>query len=298
MRGFDAHHDLAPKTLLNGATLPSRTASAPDVGTATMLDVNAAIDNLFQHPNVGPFIGRQLIQRLVTSNPSKEYIGRVSAAFADNGFGVRGDMKAVIKAILLDPEARDGTKLSDPAWGKAREPFLRCVNFARAFNAKSSGVDFYQVAQFNFDQQQQPYNAPSVFNFYLPNYTPPGVVGAAGLVAPEFQILNATTAVSSPNYFFNAVASRDLHRWGTAQSDRTVRPNFTQEEALALTDVDALIRRLDLHLTCGTLSPREFQLIREAVLRVDSSVVWNWEVERLNLAVYLMITSPAYAILR
>jgi uncharacterized protein (DUF1800 family) len=207
-------------------------------------------------------------------------------------------MKAFIKAILLDPEARDGNKLADPTWGKPREPFMRCVNFARAFNAKSSGVDFYQVAQFNFDQQQQPYNSPSVFNFYLPNYTPPGVLGAAGLVAPEFQILNATTAVSSPNYFYNAMVSRDLHRWGTADSTRTVRPNVVQETTLAGTDVDALIRRLDLHLTYGNLSPREFQLIRESLLRIDSSITSTWQTERVNLAIYLFLTSPTYSNLR
>ena len=298
MRGYDVHHDLAPKTLLKGVQLPARTASNPDLGTATWLDVNAAIDNLFNHPNVGPFVGRLLIQRLVTSNPSPAYIGRVAAAFADNGAGVRGDMKTFIKAILLDPEARDGAKLTDPQWGKPREPFLRCVNYARAFNAKSSGVDFYQVAQFNFDQQQQPYNSPSVFNFYLPNYIPPGPVGDAGLVAPEFQILNATTAVSSPNYFFNSINSRDLHRWGTADSTRTVRPNLTQEFALAGNDVDGLIRRLDLHLTCGGLSPIEFQSIREAVQRIDSSVTGNWQTERVNLAVYLILTSPEFCILR
>ncbi|MEO8615480.1 MAG: DUF1800 family protein [Luteolibacter sp.] len=298
MRGYDFYHDLAPKTLLKGISLPARTASNPDDGTATFLDVNAAIDNLFNHPNVGPFIGRQLIQRLVTSNPSPAYIERVAAVFADNGSGVRGDMKAFIKAILLDPEARDGAKLTDPQWGKPREPFLRCVNYGRAFNAKSSGVDFYQVAQFNFDQQQQPYNSPSVFNFYSPNYLPPGPVGDAGLVAPEFQILNATTAVSSPNYFYNSIANRDLHRWGTADSTRTVRPDFTRETALAGTDIDALIRRLDLHLTCGSLSPREFQSIREALLRIDSSVTSTWQTERVNLAVYLILTSPAFCILR
>ncbi|MES2438815.1 MAG: DUF1800 family protein [Verrucomicrobiota bacterium] len=298
MRGHDAWHDLAPKTLLGGITLPARTASSPDVGTATMLDVNAAIDNLFNHPNVGPFIGRQLIQRLVTSNPSQAYIGRVAAAFANNGSGVRGDMQAVIKAILLDPDARDGAKLSDPHWGKPREPFLRCVNYGRAFNAKSSGVDFYAVSQFNFDQQQQPYNSPSVFNFYSPNYLPPGPVGEAGLVAPELQILNATTAVSSPNYFYNSIAGRDLHRWGTADPTRTVRPNFTRETTLAASDIDGLIRRLDLHLTCGGLSPGEFQSIREALQRVDSGVTGSWQTERVNLAVYLILTSPGFCILR
>lgn len=298
MRGYDTYHDLAPKTLLKGLQLPARTASNPDVGSATLLDVNAAVDNLFNHPNVGPFIGRLMIQRLVTSNPSPAYIGRVAAAFADNGSGVRGDMKTFIKAILLDPEARDGGKLTDPHWGKPREPFLRCVNYARAFNAHASGADFYQVAQFSFDQQQQPYNSPSVFNFYSPNYLPPGPAGEAGLVAPEFQILNATTAVSSPNYFYNSVMHRDVHRWGTADPTRTVRPNFVQESALALTDVDALIRRLDMHLTCGGLSPREFQSIREAVLRINSGTAYNWQDERVNLAVYLMLTSPEFCILR
>ena len=127
---------------------------------------------------------------------------------------------------------------------------------------------------------------------------PPGVVGEAGLVAPEFQILNATTAVSAPNYFYNSIAGRDLHRWGTADRTRTVRPNFTQETALAATDVDALIRRLDLHLTCGGLSPREFQSIREALLRVDAAVTGNWQTERVNLAVYLILTSPEFRILR
>ena len=159
-------------------------------------------------------------------------------------------------------------------------------------------MDFYQLDAFNFDQQQQPYNSPSVFNFYLPNYTPPGVVGAAGLAAPEFQILNATTAISSPNYFYNSLSGRDLHRWGTGDPTRAVRPNLDQESALVTTDVDALIRRLDLHLTYGTLSPREFQLIREAVLRLTSTVVYNWDIERVNLAVYLMLTSPEYCIQR
>lgn len=130
-----------------------------------------------------------MIQRLVTSNPSPAYIGRVAAVFADNGSGVRGDMKAIIKAILLDPDACDGAKLTDPHWGKPREPFLRCVNYGLDFKAKASNADFYQCARFNFDQQQQPYNSPSVFNFYSPSYLPPGPVGEAGLVAPEFCIL-------------------------------------------------------------------------------------------------------------
>ena len=135
--GFLARLDA--KTLLNGVMLPPRTPSSPDIGTATLLDINAAMDCLFNHPNVGPFIGRQLIEKLVTSNPSPAYVGRVAAAFADNGQGVRGNMKAVIKAILLDAEARDPARMSDPTFGKLREPFLRCVNLAHAFNATAPG---------------------------------------------------------------------------------------------------------------------------------------------------------------
>ena len=149
MKLWDTHHDCNAKTLLNGVTLPLRTPSTPDVGTATLADINGAIDCLFNHPNVGPFIGRQLIQRLVTSNPSPAYISRVAAVFADNGQGVRGDMKAVIKAILLDTEARDPAMMSSSTFGKLREPFLRCVNLAHAFNA-SAQAGFYALDAFYY----------------------------------------------------------------------------------------------------------------------------------------------------
>jgi uncharacterized protein (DUF1800 family) len=195
MKGWDSEHDCEPKTLLRGEQLPARAASPGSTGTATMADVDAAVGNLFHHPNTGPFVARLLIQRFVTSNPSPSYIERVAAAFADNGEGVRGDMKAVVKAILLDPEARDPIMLQDPTFGKMREPFLKCVNFARAFNA-SSEEGWYYLDAFNLDHAQQPFNSPSVFNFFLPNYSPPGVLAQNGLAAPEFQIVNASTGGS------------------------------------------------------------------------------------------------------
>ena len=293
---WDAYHDLAPKTLLRGLVLPARSASAGTTGSATDADLNAAIDNLFNHPNTGPFLARQLIQRLVTSNPSPAYVGRVAAAFADNGSGVRGDLKAVIKAILLDIEARDSSRRDDPHFGKQREPFLRVVNLARAFNAASPS-GFYQLSQFAIDHYQEPMNSPSVFNFYLPGYTPPGEAQAAGLVGPEFQILNATSAISAPNYYHNAILN-GLHRWGTADPQRNVRLNLDHEITLVgAADIDALLRRLDLVLTGGSLSPRQFQIIREAVLRIDTST-WDWERERLRLALWLIVTSPEYCVLR
>ncbi|MDZ4286404.1 MAG: DUF1800 family protein [Prosthecobacter sp.] len=294
MKLMDAYHDCDPKTLLNGMTLPARDAGVPNPYTATDLDLNAAIDNLFNHPNVGPFIGRQLIQRLVTSNPSAAYIGRVAAKFADNGSGVRGDMKAVIKAILLDTEARDPAKMSDPQFGKVREPFLRVVNLARAFNATSvSG--FYPLDSFFMDHYEEPMKSLSVFNFYLPAYAPPGEIQSAGLVAPEMQVVNATSAISAPNYYYTAILS-GLHRWGVADPDRNVKLNLAHELTL-VDDPDALIRRLDMALTGGTLTPKLQQVIREAVERISSSS-WEYENERLRLAIWLIVTSPEYCVLR
>ncbi len=296
MKMYDSYHDCNPKTLLNGATLPLRVPSVPDVGTAGLLDINGAVDNLFWHTNVAPFICRQLIQRFVTSNPTTGYVARVAAKFNDNGSGVRGDLKTVLKAILLDTEARDPAKMSDPLFGKQREPFLRVVNFARAFNA-SAQSGFYQLDTFFMDHYEEPMKSPSVFNFYLPGYIPPGAIHAAGLVGPEFQIVNAGSAISCPNYYLKALADNDLHRWGTSDPTRATRPNLTQELAMA-TDVDGLIRRLDLVLTYGLLTPREFQNIRDAVNRINSGVTSTWANERVQLAIYLVVTSPEFCVMR
>ena len=309
MKMWDAFHDCGAKTLLGGLALPARTESAGNAGTAGLADVNAAIDNLFQHANTGPFVCKQLIQRLVTSNPSPAYVGRVAAAFANNGNNVRGDMKAVIKAILLDEEARDPQRMSLPTWGKLREPFLRCVNLARAFNA-SSASGWYPLDQFALDHLQDPMNAPSVFNFFLPAHSPPGPITAQGLVAPEFQILNASTAITGPNYFWQSILG-DLHRWGSGNANYAVRLNLVPELSMIVPaaqinqdtpagpalDPDPLLRRLDLVLTGGTLSARQFQIIREAMQRVPVGG-WHWHRERLRLAIYLIVTSSDFNVQR
>jgi uncharacterized protein (DUF1800 family) len=309
MRMWDAEHDLGPKNLIRGLHLPERTASPGNSGTAGMADVTAAVENLFQHPNVGPFLGRQLIQRLVTSNPGTGYVARVSAAFANNGLGVRGDLKAVIRAILLDPDARDPRKMDEPTWGRLREPFLRVVNLAHAFDAASAS-GHYALDQFTLDHQQDPMSAPSVFNFFLPAHSPPGPLTQLGLVAPEFQVLNASSAITGPNYFWNAIGG-DLHRYGHGNPDHAVRLNLAQELALIVPpaqvgldvppgppgDPDPLLRRLDLALTGGTLSPGQFQILREAMERVGPPT-WQWHRERLRLAIYLLVTSPDFNVQR
>ncbi len=314
MKGWDAYHDLAPKTLLGSLQLPARTASAGNTGTATMADVSAAVDNLFNHPNVGPFVAYRLIQRLVTSNPSAGYVGRVAAAFANNGSGVRGDMKAVVKAILLDSEARDPAMMSQPTWGKLREPFLRCVNLARAFNATAPS-GYFALDQFALAHLQDPMNSPSVFNFFLPTHSPSGPLAQVGLTAPEFQIINAATAVSGANYFWDHILS-DLQYWGAGNSNYAVRLNLTAELAMVTSgdinadvptcgptdptcalNVDPLLRRLDLVLTGGTLPPQQFQIIREAMLRINTGT-WQWHRERLRMAIYLITTSADFNVLR
>ena len=294
MRMWDEYHDLAPKTLLNGVTLPARVASVPDKGTAGMADIDGAIDCLFQHPNMGPFLGRQLIQRLVTSNPSPAYVGRVSAAFADNGRGVRGDLKAVIRAVLLDPEARSVTQLASATFGKMKEPYLRTAGLARAFNARSkSGL--YPLSYLDEFHAQQPLSSPSVFNFFRPGHSPAGPINDAHLVAPEFQILNAVTAVAVPNYYYQVM--RDgFNRWGDANPARVVRANLNAELAL-YQDIPALMRRLDLVLTGGMLDPLHHQIIRETVESIDETF-WDWKKERIYMAIYLISTLPDHAIQR
>ena len=294
MRMWDEFHDIGAKTLLNGVSLPDRVASDPDKGTAGLLDFNAAIDCLFNHPNTAPFISKQLIQKLVTSNPSPAFVARVAAKFANNGGGVRGDMKAVIRAILLDPEARDPAMMSVSTFGKMKEPYLRTVNLARALEAKAANGNYplNNLADIHF---QEPLSSPGVFNFFKPGFSPDGPVSDAGLVAPEFQILNAVTALSGPNYYASAL-QYGFNRWGSSNHRALVLPQL-KPELLLVEDVPAMMRRLDLLLTGGTLPNEQHQVIREAVEQINDSM-WEWKQERVRMAIYLIAAAPEFAILR
>ncbi|NBV32553.1 MAG: DUF1800 family protein [Proteobacteria bacterium] len=299
MRMWDAYHDLDAKVIIsgpasNGITLPARVASKPDVGTAGLADYNAAIDALVQHPNTAPFFCKQLIQKLVTSNPSPQYVKRVADKFADNGSKVRGDLKAVVKAVLLDPEARDPKMMANSSFGKMKEPYLRSVNLAHALGAVSSSQNFplSNLADIHF---QQPMSAPSVFNFFKPGYVPEGPIGNAGLVAPEFQILNDVTALFIPNYHLRAL-QYGFNRSNPKDPADLVMPQLNTELALA-SDVPALLRRLDLLLMGGSLPNAQHQLIREAVQGIPTTLA-RWQDERIRMAIYLIVASPDYAVLR
>jgi uncharacterized protein (DUF1800 family) len=290
MKVWDSEHDMGPKTLLRGTQLPDRSAVTSTSTVAGMLDVNAAIDNLFNHPNVGPFIGRLLIQRLVTSNPSPAYISRVAGIFANNGAGVRGDMSAVIKTILMDSEARSFEKTQEPTFGKMREPYMTLMNMGKTFNVWPTSGNYESATYFYDFYLQEPFQSPSVFNFYLPNYRPPGELTALGLYAPEFQILTAVTAIETQNNLLNSVENQ-IARWGSSPGDELIL-DFSQEIPLA-NDPDALIRKLSTRMTAGTLRPRSFQNIREAVLKITTDNT-NWQTDRVKMAAYLIGASAEF----
>ncbi|MBK8478616.1 MAG: DUF1800 family protein [Opitutaceae bacterium] len=294
MKMWDEQHDLAPKTLLRGVTLPARTASPGSTGTAGYADVNAAIDTLFNHPNVGPFIGRLLIQRLVTSNPSPAYLTRVSAAFADNGAGVRGDLRAVVKAILLDPEARSHAASLSPSFGKKREPYMTLLNYVKTFEGRPANGDWESLAYMYGFYLQEPLQSPSVFNFYSPNYRAPGEITQLGLFSPEFQIMTAVTAIEGANHTLSGVRG-DFSTWGAEPAFR-VGPDFSSELPLA-SDPDALIRQIATRLVGTPLNPRTSQIIREAALRIPTTAS-DWQRERVEMAAYLLYTSAEFQIQR
>ncbi len=290
MRMWDPQHDTGAKNLLNYSGARKPTLPANQTG---LQDIDDAIDNLVEHPNTGPFIGRQLIQRLVTSNPSDGYVARVAAAFANNGRGQRGDMVAVIKAILLDQEARQLAFVLDPEHGKLREPFVRVTHLLRAFRFSVSGT----VLPYDFGSAvtettigQYPLSAPSVFNFYLPDYEPPGPIGAAGLVGPEFQILNSVFGITTPNALYNLI--------------NTSSGSFTLDlapQASVSDNAGALVDNIDLLLTHGTLSSGTRAQVITAVNGVTTAMVPTGStlaLTKARLAVYLIAVSPDFAVLK
>ena len=223
MACFPAYADTGMKTIIGGAVIGagpvcgvgSQGTTAPTdpnvvatCRTYCVDQIDAVLDYLFNHPNVGPFVSRQLIQRFVTSNPSGPYIARVAAVFDDNGHGVRGDLAAVISAILLDDEAREPPADPTSSYGKLREPLLRLTAAWRALGVNAPAVEPDGEVQMGIRNPQdsfaqRPLGAPTVFNFFEPDYLPPGDLADAGVYSPEFQIANETTAMTSANEHWN-----------------------------------------------------------------------------------------------
>jgi uncharacterized protein (DUF1800 family) len=283
MRSYPQFHSMLEKTIIRGVTIPARTG--PDES------LRIALDTLFNHPNTGPFIASQLIKRLVTSNPSRPYIARVARVFANNGRGVRGDMKAVWRAILLDPDARNEASLGSNAWGKLREPILRYSAWMRAFGAKAP-IGKYQIWNLEdpvYSLGQNPFRAPSVFNWFRPEYAPPGLVAQAGISAPEFQITHETTFTGYANFVSNLPAGPV----GWDDNTRIV-PDYRAEVALA-SNPKALLDRLSLLLTAGRLGTESRSLITRAIssIRLDRPEA---RLNRVRSAVVLVMMTPEFMI--
>jgi len=267
------HSNLAASFL--GATVPANTPGAQAL--------KIALDTLANHPNVGPFFGRQMIQRLVTGNPSPAYVARVAAAFDNNGAGVRGDLRAVFAAVLLDDEARGAAGLTQPGFGKLREPMVRLVQWARTFGVTSTSGD-WRIGDLSGTASQlgqSPLRPASVFNYFRPGYVPPSTaLAAARATAPEFQLVNESTVGGWLNYMQNAINN------GIASGDM-VAP-YTQELAL-VTDATALVQRLNLLMTANQLSPATVGVIVNALQATPVTAASTATVKRNRVAAAVLM---------
>ncbi len=293
-----SNHDLTAKTLFTYSG-SSATTNVPActgcTGTARDDYANAsldqALDNIFYHPNMPPFVSKFLIQHLVMSDPSPAYVSRISAVFRDNGFGVRGDLKAVVKAILLDPEAR-GDRKTDPTYGKLREPVQLITNIARHFNVRgangtplSDGV----VNSLSSGLSQSVFYSPSVFNYYSPQYIVPG----AAIPGPEFGLMNTGTSIARANlvntFVFSQVGTSESVPLGTS-IDLTEMETLAADDPTGALLVDALDRKM-LHSTMSSQ-------MRTSILTAVTSITASNSAQRARQAVYLVASSSQFQVQR
>ncbi len=274
-----SRHETGASTFL-GTTIPA--------GLNGLDSLNQALDWIFSHANVAPFISKQLIQKLVTSNPSSAYVTRVATVFNNDGSGVKGNLSAVIKTILLDSEARSDSSAST-TFGKQREPMLRFVAWARAFNANSA-TDAWAIGDTSDPASrlgQSPLRSPTVFNFFRPGYVPPNsAIGTAALVAPEFQLTNESSVVGYVNYMQNAV-SRGV---GDVLADYSTLLPLADNAA-------SLLNEINLVLAAGQLSSATLTLLTTAVGSMPSGTD-PVRLNRIYAALTLVLAAPEFIILK
>jgi uncharacterized protein (DUF1800 family) len=285
MRHLADRHETGSKTFL-GITVPA--------GTSGTEGMRAALDALFNHANVGPFLGRQLIQRFVTSNPTPAYVSRVAAVFANNGSGVRGDLKAVLRAVLTDAEARNlTTARASNSSGKLREPVLRFAQWARVSKVSSPSGQ-WRLGDLSDPASrlgQSPLRSPSVFNFYRPGYVPPGTsIASASRVAPEFQITTETSVAGYLNFMQNVIGSTA----GFNGSDLTA--DYSAWMAVA-DDPAVLAAQANLVLAAGQLALQRETLVRDAVASITVANDSDRR-RRVQTALLLTLAAPDYLALK
>nr|WP_282452894.1 DUF1800 domain-containing protein [Lysobacter sp. CAU 1642] len=294
MRPVEYQHDRAAKDLLSYQGVGRGSVLRIPADGDARSDLDDALDTLAMHPNVAPFISRQLIQRLVTSNPSPAYIGRISAVFNDDGAGGYGNLGAVLRAILLDPEARDPAAAAQAGYGKLREPLLRRTHLWRAMGAVSPSGRYNEWGlQERFGQA--PLGAPSVFNFYFPHHSPPGEIADAGQVAPEFQITTDTAIVA----ISNDLAGRVFYAYqgNPYAEDDDMLIDLSAD--LALADQPArLVDRYNLLFMHGRMPPAMRQVLIDHIEGIGSQYNANWRLDRVRDTLALILTSAQYAVQR
>jgi uncharacterized protein (DUF1800 family) len=264
-----------------GKTIPA--------GTDGVTSLKLALDHIFAHPNVAPFVSKQLIQKFVTSNPSPAYVQRVATIFNDNGASVRGDLKAVLRAILTDTEAT--TVSTSMNSGKLKEPLLRFLQWARTFGATTNAaaaVDQWKIGNLSDPASrlgQSPGHSPSVFNFFRPGYVPPASQFATlKLTAPEFQITHESSVVGYLNFMQSTITN------GIGD----VKPNYTPWLAKT-TDTAALVAELNKLLAAGALSSATQSSIATAVASI-ANVTDADKTKRVQAAIFLIMASPEYLV--
>lgn len=279
-------HDFGPKQLLRGRLIPERLPTRENA----LRDVDDAIANLVEHPNTAPFISRQLIQFLVTSNPSTNYVARVSARFANDGAGRRGNLGAVVRAVLLDPEARaDQGVGASPRFGRLKDPALRFLAVARLGDVgRHADLVWWTWGEFLQDTRQEPLFAPSVFNFYRPDYSPPGLLTEQQLAGPAFQITDSNSAISLPNRLWDVVQN-GISRY----TDYSFPPDYGGLLAAAQRP-EQLVDELNLLVCSGSMTRRT----RDAMLSALNQIPADDPIVRVHVAVYLAATSPEGAVQR
>ncbi len=298
---WNSFHEPGVKNLLNGFQVPNR---VPVDGEA---DINDALQNLFDHPNTPPFVCKRLIQRMVTSNPSPAYVNDVANVFINNGSGVRGDMKAVIKAILLHQEAKGCENCDVPVYGMLREPMVRYFQIHKAFNAFSTSGNYRNdLSNLVVLTGQRPLASPSVFNFFQFDFQPIGPIADADLFGPEFQITNAQTIQGFVNGLYRWLFDGDISdEFGLYTGEPSA--NYSNQIAslelsteVSLTNNDQLhilLDRLNLILANGSLSEATLFTIK-TVLEQFPNVSTTEKRQKVTLAIYLVMTSPDYQIKR
>jgi len=280
MKAFPDYHDTGAKVLVNGIQAPA--------GLSPEEDLKIALDSVFNHPNVGPFIATRLIQRLVTSNPSPEYVRDVAAVFDKNSSGVRGSLGSTVKAILMHREARQGAELYPTTFGKIKEPLLRVTGVWRAFEPTHI-PNAFNYGWANNELRQAPLNAPTVFNFFRPDYRQPGTLNMQDLKSPELQIIDESAIITLTNRLLaNTLWS---HNYMSDPNSKHIAINIDHEMQLE-PDPEKLVDHLDRLLLGGYMSPG----LRALTLELISES--NRESQKVVEAIFLIASSPEAAIQR